>query len=206
MSYILEVTDFARIRRLAEAFHRRGFVRIEDRTFEIKGYCPGPGIVPDSATFHLDLRRGVQVAPEVIITNLAGLSLSYRYDKPREAPAAWRGPEDGLPPVGLVCEATHEDLNGGKPVKAEILKHHENGIGAAFFWIGAPKGSRNLLWAQHFMPIRTPEQIAAEERHDAVVAMRRISKYSQHIGIPDDLFEGLYDAGYRKFEIVDEQP
>lgn len=67
----------------------------------------------------------------------------------------WDG--KGLPPVGTVCEAIHEDINSGKPVKAEILKHHDNGLSVAFFWVDAPVEAKgNLYWAQRFRPLRTP--------------------------------------------------
>lgn len=114
----------------------------------------------------------------------------------------WNG--TGLPPVGTVCEARHEDINGGESVKAEILKHHKNGKAAAFFWIDAPAGEPNLLWAGRFTPIRTPEQIAAEEREKAVEEMLALDPYLPNttFGMMSraDFCRALHDAGYRKQE------
>lgn len=57
---------------------------------------------------------------------------------------------------------------------------------------------------EYFRPIRTPEQIAAEERDKAIEGM--IADTNILTGIMSDrrIMAGqLYDAGYRKFKIVD---
>ncbi|MDH0335147.1 hypothetical protein [Metapseudomonas otitidis] len=122
-----------------------------------------------------------------------------------ERPAAWAG--DGLPPVGAVCEARHEEINNGLPVRAEILKHHANGKSAAFYWIDAPEGESNLLWAGRFFPIRTPEQIAEEERKAAIEEMAVLMKEARYSAPSTEISpykmakayaEMLYQAGYRK--------
>jgi hypothetical protein len=51
-----------------------------------------------------------------------------------------------------------------------------------------------------FRPIRTPEQIATEERENAINAMIDIVMTDNIRSNCAD----LYDAGYRKFEIVEE--
>ncbi|CAI8819791.1 hypothetical protein [Pseudomonas chlororaphis] len=115
----------------------------------------------------------------------------------------WTG--EGLPPVGTVCEMSLFASNKWELCTPVYYLNHpidhsdqvvvyQNSLGGDVCYILDPPCSGSI----EFRPIRTLEQIAAEDRHDAIVAMRRISKYSQHIGIPDDLFEELYDAGYRK--------
>lgn len=120
----------------------------------------------------------------------------------RPAKVEWDG--QGLPPVGTVCEAIHEDINSGKPVKAEILKHHDNGLSVAFFWVDAPvEAEGNLYWAQRFRPLRTPEQIAAEEREKAIDAMLDLDPpHENGLGLTSrrQFCEILFDAGYRRQE------
>ncbi|BAK78949.1 hypothetical protein KPP10_gp122 [Pseudomonas phage KPP10] len=114
----------------------------------------------------------------------------------------WDG--QGLPPVGTVCEAIHEDINSGKPVKAEILKHHDNGLSVAFFWVDAPvEAEGNLYWAQRFRPLRTPEQIADEQRRKDIIELANVIRDA---GDGNDyvLAEALHDAGYRKKESDDD--
>lgn len=108
----------------------------------------------------------------------------------------WNG--EGLPPVGTVCEAVHEDLNYGLPCKAEILKLNKNERSAAFFWIDAPEGMRNLFWAERFLPIRTPEQIAAEERRRGISEISKIL-HSGASTLEEDAAT-LWDLGWRKQE------
>ncbi|WP_053183602.1 hypothetical protein [Pseudomonas thivervalensis] len=58
-----------------------------------------------------------------------------------------------------------------------------------------------------FLPIRTPEQIKAEAeaRAKAIDAMVATCPYPGSDSTRIDC-AALYDAGYAKFEIVDEQP
>lgn len=102
-----------------------------------------------------------------------------------EEPKQWRGPEDGLPPVGTVCIGEHEDVNNGNPCTVEILKHNKNGIGCAVFWIDAPNGEGNLFWCSRFFPLRT-------EREKFVEAAVKI--HSAHQWTAESFAESLYDA------------
>lgn len=70
----------------------------------------------------------------------------------------WRGPEDGLPPIGTVCMVQHEKINNNKLTRVEILKHHPETNACAFFWIDAPKHQPNLFWSSKFHPINTERQ------------------------------------------------
>ena len=125
--------------------------------------------------------------------------MDSRYvQKPEQS--AWTG--EGLPPVGTVCEAS----NGGTSVffKCEVVAVHyatgrpilkTEGFGGPSALTLAPE-----CWK--FRPIRTPEQIAAEERERAIddlcasiVSHYEAPKMSEHyLG----LARALHDAGYRK--------
>lgn len=80
----------------------------------------------------------------------------------------WDG--TGLPPVGTVCEVDYEGWT-----QCEVIAHFQQrcGMVAAFTIDQHGNGAKTLdaFGAEHFRPIRTPEQIAAEEREKAVHAM-----------------------------------
>lgn len=59
----------------------------------------------------------------------------------------WRGPEDGLPPVGTVCE---RELAGGRWVKCEILAADGGAV-----WVRTEKGHATFVDPSVFRPIRT---------------------------------------------------
>jgi hypothetical protein len=106
----------------------------------------------------------------------------------------WNG--EGLPPVGMVCEAMN-------PIECRWLKvrilDHEGSVLTAVC-----RGEDNRLWwAQRFRPIRTAEQIAAEEREAELNRMvATVSMLDK--GWARKVCAGLYDAGYRKLESVEE--
>lgn len=102
----------------------------------------------------------------------------------RPATPSWSG--EGLPPVGVVCMA-----NGYQVV---IVAHHCNGIHAIY----AESEVDGLLYygePNEFRPIRTPEQIAADEREAAVNEMHKL--YIQGAKHHGGLY-AIYDAGFRK--------
>jgi hypothetical protein len=120
----------------------------------------------------------------------------------RPAVKAWTG--EGLPPVGTVCEFRVEE---GDWRKCEVIAHKED---FAVCWIHC-----NKIFATKgasVRPIRTPEQIKADERlHQVRNALTAI-----HAGdkkFPSDLVRGniiattveaMIDDGYRRFEITDD--
>lgn len=123
----------------------------------------------------------------------------FHYETLRPAP--WAG--EGLPPVGVVCEFTGtnecgsnvEQLRQGAEVT--ILAHYEqiNGEPLAAFTFIDDEGGKLIggAMAMLFAPIRTPEQIAADERAAAIKEMQQVvGTFNVHP------FECLYDAGYRK--------
>jgi hypothetical protein len=116
----------------------------------------------------------------------------------RPATASWSG--EGLPPVGTACEVDGE--------KVVVVAHHCNGVHAIY----AESLTDGLLCygdPGEFRPIRTPEQIAADEREASVMQML-IECRSRSTGMDFVLTEesvsdlllrtayNIYDAGYRK--------
>ena len=78
----------------------------------------------------------------------------------------WSGPQDGLPPVGSIVEVfecTHDYTKRFNGQKVRILCH-ENDV-AVF---SAKNFEYHALVKDKFRPIRTPEQIADEQRETAI--------------------------------------
>jgi tellurite resistance-related uncharacterized protein len=116
-------------------------------------------------------------------------------------PSPWNG--QGLPPVGTVCEAYEH--NAGLWVRVEVLKHGENDH-PVMVCRDSEQLATKLFWADQFRPIRTPEQIAADERKSVIdVACDDIEnivgKYNttlSHSMAIKVTIEAMIDAGYRK--------
>ena len=108
----------------------------------------------------------------------------------------WTG--EGLPPVGMVCEIGCADTW----TECLIIAHHQHaGVGRAIYTYLLPGAGIEVNWciAAGFRPIRTPEQIEAEERENAIKGM--IADTNILTGIMSDrrIMAGqLYDSGYRK--------
>lgn len=119
----------------------------------------------------------------------------------RPSSPAWDG--EGLPPVGTVCEAAIPHTSGPDNersfiwIEGHVIAYHELN-GETYAWFAEDDGfyPPNVL---DFRPIRTPEQIAAEEREKAIDEMHVMidSDRAKHFRL---LCEALYDAGYRKTE------
>ena len=115
---------------------------------------------------------------------------------PRSSPPAWSG--EGLPPVGTVCEVR---LPNKPEWKRVTIKLYDEGL-----CVFRDERSLSVEMFHHmaFRPIRTPEQIAAEEREKAVDAL--CYEIIMHYGYPKNaeqyrsLASKLHDAGYRKVE------
>lgn len=110
----------------------------------------------------------------------------------RPSAPSWSG--EGLPPVGVVCMA-----DCGQVV---IVAHHCNGIHAIY----AESEVDGLLYygePNEFRPIRTTEQIAADERDKAAHELFRTAWPETHSWGDlsphwQEAFYRLADAGYRK--------
>ncbi|WP_236233653.1 hypothetical protein [Pseudomonas tohonis] len=124
--------------------------------------------------------------------------------------STWTG--SGLPPVGAVCEFAggaecaddpfDKDLKVGMQVK--IIAHFKDGeLLLAAFTFDPCNPNRGKATVEQgaqgcFRPIRTPEQIAEEERKAAIAEINEVLGF----GPAHDAGERLYLAGYRKQEAV----
>lgn len=140
----------------------------------------------------------------------------------RLQPKPWSGPEDGLPPVGMVCEFAggtecpedpfDKDLKEG--MKATIIAHFKCGdFTLAAFTFDPENPDRGMVQVEQatfgcFRPIRTPEQLAAEERERTrKIGVAQMMEHI-HFSLPKELWGecepacyALYDAGFKR-EVV----
>lgn len=127
--------------------------------------------------------------------------------RPAEQESAWTGAS--LPPVGTVCEF----LSGGHWFEVEVkyssewltvIKCLKNKAGSAIDQKDVELALDAFDLEEKLRPIRTPEQIAAEEREMAVEAMLALDPYLPNtpLGMMSraDFCRALYDHGYRKVE------
>ena len=130
--------------------------------------------------------------------NLSAVSDCWDWvDRPSPA---WSG--DGLPPVGVRCEAAIPHTSGPDNersfiwIEGSVIAYYEI-KGKTYAWFAEDDGfyPPNTL---KFRPIRTPEQIAADEREAAI---NEIGNLIASVGPTfRDQATRLYDAGYRKME------
>lgn len=120
----------------------------------------------------------------------------------RPQPKPWSGPEDGLPPVNMVVEVfecTHDYTKRFNGQKVRILCHDND---TAVF--AANNFEYHALIKDKFRAIRTPEQLAAEERERAVASMKGVFDSVSDDLMPtsnkylETLFGALYDAGFKQ--------
>ena len=106
--------------------------------------------------------------------------------RPRPA-EPWNG--EGLPPAGL--EVEWKQGSNHEWVRATVIAYFKEEA-----WISV-KGGYPIEVGNpaHFRPIRTPEQIAADEQAKAVHQMGLDAGFS---GSVQEFAERLYQAGYRK--------
>ncbi|HDL5093989.1 TPA: hypothetical protein PXD63_004253 [Pseudomonas aeruginosa] len=119
--------------------------------------------------------------------------------RPQEA---WDG--HGLPPVGTVCIVEPHNTMWGfsstSGYERKILAYY-----GEYVWLGHAETplETTRIDKVDFRPIRTPEQIAAEEREAAIVAMLDLDPpHENGLGLTSrrQFCETLYDAGYRRQE------
>ena len=119
-------------------------------------------------------------------------------------PTTWTG--TGLPPVGTVCEVREPEKFPGVAFadwsQCTVVAHNTGSSGAPQVCTIDCCGDFAIFYptddGTEFRPIRTPEQIAAEEREKTLKDMHRVF----HAGIARDGhgFKALYDEDYRKVE------
>jgi len=148
----------------------------ENCPFWIKDYRPGVGyqFMNDSRSRHEWLTRLGDPEPKI-------------YPIPSSAKGKdWLGV--GLPPIGTMCEFRVETDDWRQ---CEVIAHKDE---MAVCWIHCNKV---LVSSGHAIrPIRTPEQIAAEEREAEIIEIERIAIAGENSG--KTWASSLYDAGYRK--------
>ncbi|MFU3016104.1 hypothetical protein ACM7NY_02215 [Pseudomonas aeruginosa] len=106
-----------------------------------------------------------------------------------ERPVTWNG--QGLPPVGTNCEYRSND----GWLQCEVVAHRNNAAVVLNHHYEA-----DFVPPQDLRPIRTPEQIAAEERSKECDRIFVILSSVEREGNRSDMAEALYDAGYRRQE------
>lgn len=121
----------------------------------------------------------------------------------------WTG--EGLPPVGATVEIHRGKWNIridsecflGIPVTVAAVFKMSNGTEMVAV-DGGPSIGCEVFRAECVKPVRTPEQIAAEAKGRAVTDMMVVvtSRSLRGKGGTAQL-EALYDAGFRRFEIVE---
>lgn len=106
----------------------------------------------------------------------------------------WRGPEDGLPPAGTVCEVS----NCGNPFEICTIRYMGSELCVVDHTM--PHLDQHYhLSSVKFRPIRTPEQIAAEERYRVIDDMLKDEMLVVSGVSPNrSVCEAWHDAGYRK--------
>lgn len=127
---------------------------------------------------------------------------------------SWNG--EGLPPVGTVCEYAARPAGKGEPLWATVKVHYLSTQTIVIECIAFPDAARKdnigvelpvdvgVSTINRFRPIRTPEQIAADEREAGIQALKQIFDSCSDELMPtsnkylDTLFGAIYDAGYRK--------
>ena len=110
----------------------------------------------------------------------------------RPTTPSWSG--EGLPPVGVVCEyrCVNDKWRQVKVIAHMIEMQKDNPCAVSQL---GDTGPLCIGGASSFRKIRTPEQIAADEREAAILDMERICR-SGDFGSGG--LAALYDAGYRK--------
>lgn len=117
----------------------------------------------------------------------------------------------GAPPVEAICKVRADHILEGDWIEVKVLAiglhgkdvavlvaEHESGV------VGTMHGLLYTRFEDHFRPIKTKEQLAAEEREKAVdeIVQFFMNYYGNPKGAEQYLLicRSLYDAGYRKQE------
>ena len=113
---------------------------------------------------------------------------------------AWNG--EGLPPVGAICEVLWNESRV-EYLRTKVFGVNEHGQPIHRFDEGPKKYQyqadvlRTASGTQVFRPIRTAEQVAAEEREKEIADMMEVTSDGITCMDRDDAL-ALYKAGYRK--------
>ncbi len=118
---------------------------------------------------------------------------NYLFERP--AKVEWNG--QGLPPVGTVCEwhgPNSDGPDGWAYTESRVVAYTDDGL---FICMQKPSCWPVVQRIDNceFRPIRTPEQIAAEEREKAIEEMCFAEET-----LTVKQAKALFDAGYRRQE------
>ena len=117
----------------------------------------------------------------------------------RPATQSWSG--EGLPPVGVVCEAAipHTSGPGNERsfiwIEGSVIAYYEI-KGKTYAWFAEDDGFYPPAVLE-FRPIRTPEQIAADEREAAIKELQR-EMMPAYDAFAEPLLDVITRLGYRK--------
>lgn len=116
----------------------------------------------------------------------------------------WRGPEDGLPPVGTVCEVRYLGKYNNNWLRIKITAVTDTFVIGYIRedWESCINKSDPYVC---FRPLRTEEDKAVEDMRDIIVETYRNSSGSEPSELPhsdslDVYLRKIYRAGYRKQE------
>lgn len=104
----------------------------------------------------------------------------------------WRGPEDGLPPVGADIEVWYDD---GREcwMSAIVIGYYPESERVIAVNVNTGGNNWKLIWVNQFRPLRSEEDKAVDEMIDVMTQDQKA------VGIRR-FAELLYRAGYRKQE------
>ena len=124
-----------------------------------------------------------------------------------QAEPEWSG--EGLPPVGMVCEYNARGNGKGDPLFLSVEVKYVSDQSIVIMCIGVPEGENKenigvelplMVGVQltgKFRPIKTPEQIALDERMAVAYAMCGVASSLSNTDAAK-----LYDAGLRFVEVT----
>ncbi len=118
---------------------------------------------------------------------------NYLFDRPEKV--EWNG--QGLPPVGTVCEwygPNSDGPDGWVYTESNVVAYTDDGLFICMQKPGCWPVVQRIDNCE-FRPIRTPEQIAAEEREKAIEEMCFAEET-----LTVKQAKALYEAGYRRQE------
>jgi len=149
---------------------------------------------PNSELFYRSADGGFQKFSETRGRWTLAAGERYEYQTLIAKPTEWSG--EGLPPVGI-CELRLVSA-GGDWHKADIKFASRNVV--VWDWVGEPSINGLCTAYAHAVqcrPIRTPEQIAAEDLREIIESGLNGKKTL------DEVVDEIIANGYRKFEIVE---
>lgn len=157
----------------------------------IRSHCGGEFYVSQWGGISARLRVGSSVVDE----ESADMIVPHNWILVEVRSATWTG--EGLPPVGIEIEAMmRRNMHDGYAWhRAKVV--HGPLPGSEGEVLVFCLETTSPAWVDEFRPVRTPEQIAADDRKAAIDAMYRVFHDSPGLAAQEGI-AALYDAGYRK--------